>query len=253
MNSRGLLLRPLEGIGRVAVGDDLASLTLAALEASAEQLREGDVLVFAQKIVSKSEGRTIDLTTVVPSARAIDLAARTGKDPRLVELILGESNEVVRYRDGVLIVAHRLGFILANAGIDLSNVDGDNCALLLPLDPDASAGRIRARLKDKTGLDVAILIIDSFGRPWRLGTAGTAIGVSGMTALVDLRGQADLFGRLLESTDVAIADELAAAASLVMGQTDEGTPIVLARGVPYRRSEGAARDLLRPKEADLFR
>jgi coenzyme F420-0:L-glutamate ligase/coenzyme F420-1:gamma-L-glutamate ligase len=216
-------------------------------------LCEGDVLVFAQKIVSKAEGRTADLATVVPSARAIDLAEKTLKDPRLVELILSESSEVLRHRPGVLIVLHRLGLILANAGIDRSNVAGAERALLLPVDPDASAARIRADLRTKTGVDVPVLIIDSIGRAWRLGTVGTAIGVSGMAALLDLRGQLDLHGRPLETTEIGLADELAAAASLTMGQAAEGTPIVLARGVPYSRRDGRATELLRPKDKDLFR
>jgi coenzyme F420-0:L-glutamate ligase / coenzyme F420-1:gamma-L-glutamate ligase len=253
MTSRDLLLRPLRGIPSVVPGDDLADMALAALGRSNDGLRDGDVLVFAQKIVSKSEGRIVDLSGVVPSAPALKLAGETEKDPRLVELILGESGEVLRHRPGVLIVVHKLGFILANAGIDRSNVEGSDHVLLLPIDPDASAARIRTKLKTITGLDIAVLIIDSIGRPWRLGTAGMAIGASGMPALLDMRGHPDMNGRPLESTDVGIADELASAASLVMGQADEGTPIVLARGVPYPRSDGSARDLLRPKELDLFR
>jgi coenzyme F420-0:L-glutamate ligase/coenzyme F420-1:gamma-L-glutamate ligase len=229
----------LPGIPPVVAGDDLADIALAGLGRLDDRVCEGDVLVFAQKIVSKAEGRTADLATVVPSARAIDLAEKTLKDPRLVELILSESSEVLRHRPGVLIVLHRLGLILANAGIDRSNVAGAERALLLPVDPDASAARIRADLRTKTGVDVPVLIIDSIGRAWRLGTVGTAIGVSGMAALLDLRGQLDLHGRPLETTEIGLADELAAAASLTMGQAAEGTPIVLARGVPYsRRDEG---------------
>lgn len=253
MSSSGLLLRPLPGIPPVVAGDDLADIALAGLDRSDDRLCEGDVLVFAQKIVSKAEGRTADLATVVPSARAIDLAEKTLKDPRLVELILSESSEVLRHRPGVLIVLHRLGLILANAGIDRSNVAGAERALLLPVDPDASAARIRADLRTKTGVDVPVLIIDSIGRAWRLGTVGTAIGVSGMAALLDLRGQLDLHGRPLETTEIGLADELAAAASLIMGQAAEGTPIVLARGVPYFRRDGRATELLRPKDKDLFR
>jgi coenzyme F420-0:L-glutamate ligase / coenzyme F420-1:gamma-L-glutamate ligase len=248
-----LLLRPLRGIPRVSAGDDLADIALGALGKSNDHLCEGDVLIFAQKVVSKSEGRIVDLASVVPSARALELAGETEKDPRLVELILEESSEVLRHRPGVLIVVHKLGFILANAGIDRSNVEGDDRVLLLPVDADASAARIRAKLRTSAGVDVAVLIIDSIGRPWRLGTAGTAIGASGMPTLLDMRGNPDLNGRPLESTDIAVADELAAAASLVMGQANEGTPIVLARGVPYARRNGLARDLLRPKELDLFR
>ena len=253
MTSGDLLLRPLHGIPPIAAGDDLTAIALAGLQESDERLREGDVLVFAQKIVSKAEGRVVDLASVVPSIRALELANETDKDARLAELILRESSEVLRHRPGLLIVVHRLGFILANAGIDRSNVGDGDRVLLLPVDPDASAARIREDLRAKTGLDVAVMIIDSIGRPWRMGTIGTAIGVSGIPALLDLRGRPDLHGRLLESTEIGLADELAAAASLAMGQADEGTPIVLARGVPYARREGSARELLRPKDMDLFR
>jgi coenzyme F420-0:L-glutamate ligase / coenzyme F420-1:gamma-L-glutamate ligase len=253
MRSGDLLLRPLAGVPPIAAGDDLVEAVCAALASSDERLREGDVLVLTQKIVSKAQGRRVDLAGVAPSARAKKLAGETGKDPRVVELILRESREVLRCRPGLIIVVHRLGFILANAGIDQSNVDGGGSVLLLPLDPDASAASIRAGLRERTGVDIAVLIIDSVGRPWRLGTAGMAIGVSGLPALLDLRGRPDLFGRRLETTVVGIADELAAAASLVMGQADEGRPIVLARGVPYARRESSARELLRPKEEDLFR
>lgn len=253
MTSGDLLLRPLSVARRIAAGDDLVEVILAGLAASGERLCDGDVLVLTQKIVSKAEGRQIDPADVTPSERASKLAAETGKDARVVELILRESREVLRCRPGLIIVVHRLGFILANAGIDQSNVDNGNSVLLLPLDPDASAASIRAGLRDKTGIDCAVLIIDSIGRPWRLGTAGTAIGVSGMPALVDLHGRPDLFGRRLETTTVGLADELASAASMVMGQADEGRPIVLARGVPYARAESSARELLRAKDKDLFR
>jgi coenzyme F420-0:L-glutamate ligase/coenzyme F420-1:gamma-L-glutamate ligase len=251
--SGDLLLRPLRGIPPIAAGDDLADIALSALKESNERLREGDVLVFAQKIVSKAEGRAVDLAGVVPSTRALELAKETDKDPRLVELILLESSELLRYRPGLLIVVHKLGFILANAGIDRSNVGGSDRVLLLPVDPDASAARIREDLRAKTGFDVVVMIIDSIGRPWRMGTVGTAIGVSGIPALLDLRGRPDLHGRPLESSEIGLADELAAAASLAMGQADEGTPIVLARDVPYVRRDSLARDLLRPKDKDLFR
>jgi coenzyme F420-0:L-glutamate ligase/coenzyme F420-1:gamma-L-glutamate ligase len=253
MTSGDLLLRPLRGIPPIAAGDDLADIVLAGLQKSDERLREGDVLVFAQKIVSKAEGRAVDLASVVPSTRALKLANETDKDARLVELILRESSEVLRHRPGLLIVVHRLGFILANAGIDRSNVGDGDRVLLLPVDPDASAARIREDLRAKAGLDVVVMIIDSIGRPWRMGTVGTAIGASGIPALLDLRGRPDLHGRPLESTEIGLADELAAAASLAMGQADEGTPIVLARGVPYARRDGSARELLRPKDKDLFR
>lgn len=248
-----LLLRPLRGVPSVAGGDDLSAIVLAALKATGDTLADGDVVVLAQKIVSKAEGRTVDLRTVAPSERAIGLAMATGKDARVVELILAESSEVLRHRPGLLIVAHRLGLVLANAGIDHSNVDGDEHVLLLPVDPDGSAQTLRTALKAKTGADVAVVIIDSLGRAWRMGTIGTAIGVAGLPGLLDLRGRPDREGRLLETSELGLADELAAAASLVMGQADEGTPIVLARGVPYARREGSAAELVRPKDRDLFR
>lgn len=251
MTPDGLLLKPLRGVPKVTPGIDLAQIACEGLARSDERLRAGDVLVFAQKIVSKAEGRSVALAGVRPSARARALADETGKDARLVELILQESNTILRQREGLLIVRHRLGFSLANAGIDASNVEADH-VLLLPVDPDASAARIRAALRDHTGVDPGVLIIDSLGRPWRMGTVGTAIGVSGLPALLDLRGQLDLNGRALETSEIGLADELAAAASLVMGQAAEGTPIVLARGVPYGRREGTARELLRPKDKDLF-
>jgi coenzyme F420-0:L-glutamate ligase/coenzyme F420-1:gamma-L-glutamate ligase len=252
MTSDGLLLKPLRGIPVIQPGADLAQVTLAGLEQSNDGLREDDILVYAQKIVSKAEGRSVNLAGVSPSPRAVALAHETGKDARLVELILQESSEILRRRKGLLIVRHRLGFSLANAGIDASNVAFGH-VLLLPEDPDASAARIRGDLRARTGIDVGVLIIDSLGRPWRMGTVGTAIGVSGLPALLDLRGRPDMNGRPLETTEIGLADELAAAASLVMGQADEGTPIVLARGVPYARREGRARDLLRPEHEDLFR
>jgi coenzyme F420-0:L-glutamate ligase/coenzyme F420-1:gamma-L-glutamate ligase len=253
MTATDLFLRPLLGVPKVVAGDDPVAIALAALKNANEALRDGDVLVFAQKIISKAEGRSVDLADISPSASALSLAGETGKDPRLVELILQESSEVVRYRPGLLIVVHRLGFVLANAGIDRSSVDVDGRVLLLPLDPDASAALIRSKLRAKAGVDIGVLIIDSLGRAWRMGTIGTAIGISGLPGLIDMRGRPDLCGRPLESTEIGFADELAAAASLMMGQADEGTPIVLARGVPYGRRDGTMRELLRPKERDLFR
>ncbi len=251
-----LSLRALAGVKLVEPGDDLAGIVLDAVEASGLSLQAGDVIVLAQKIVSKAEGRRIELRDVKPSARAIELAARADKDPRVVELILAESTEVLRVRPGAVIVAHRLGFVAANAGIDQSNIGNgpeDERVLLLPLDPDATCRRIRAQLLERTGLDIAVVIIDSIGRAWRNGTIGTAIGVAGMPGLLDLRTKPDLFGRPLKTSELGLADELASAASLVMGQADEGRPIVLARGVPYARRDGSARELIRPREMDLFR
>jgi coenzyme F420-0:L-glutamate ligase / coenzyme F420-1:gamma-L-glutamate ligase len=247
-----LVLTPLPGIPMIAAGDDLAAIILAALQQSGRMLASGDVLVLAQKIVSKAEGRNVDLRTVTPSPRAMALAQETQKDPRVVELILSESTDVLRHRPGVLIVAHRLGLVLANAGIDRSNVGGDD-VLLLPHDPDRSCAELRRAIGTAAGVDVGVMIIDSIGRAWRNGTIGTAIGVAGLPGLLDLRGTPDLFGRALETTEVGLADELAAAASLVMGQAGEGTPVVLARGLGYGRRDGTAQELIRAREKDLFR
>jgi coenzyme F420-0:L-glutamate ligase / coenzyme F420-1:gamma-L-glutamate ligase len=246
----------LEGLPLIGAGDDLAERIASALARNDVGLRASDVLVVAQKIVSKAEGRMVDLATVAPSAKALQLAAEVDKDPRLVELILSESVRVVRARRGVLIVEHRLGFIMANAGVDQSNVapaGGPSRALLLPKDPDASAGALRRGLKARTGIDIAVVINDSFGRPWRQGTAGVAIGAAGLPALMDLRGRPDLFGRKLEASVVGFADEIAAAASLVMGQADEATPVVLIRGLSWSAPESTAASLIRPSNEDLFR
>ena len=254
-SSASLTLTPLAGVPLIKPGDDLAAVVLAASAATGLSLEPRDVVILAQKIVSKAEGRIVDLAAVTPSPRAVELAKSAHKDPRLVELILSESTEVLRQRPGAIIVAHRLGFVLANAGIDQSNVgpDGSERVLLLPADPDRSCRDLRAALRARTGVDVAVLIIDSFGRAWRNGTVGTAIGVSGFPALADLRGKPDLFGRALQITEVGLADELAAAASLTMGQADEARPIVLARGVPYERRKSGIKELIRPKAQDLFR
>ena len=252
-----LVLTPLDGVPMIAAGDDLAAIILTALKSADCTLLASDVLVLAQKIVSKAEGRTVDLRTVTPSPRAVALGKETDKDPRIVELILAESTEVLRCRPGVLIVAHRLGIVLANAGIDRSNVErsdtGGDDVLLLPRDPDGSCAALRRTISTAAGVDVGVMIIDSIGRAWRNGTIGTAIGVSGLPGLLDLRGTPDLFGRALETTEVGLADELAAAASLVMGQAGEARPVVLARGLGYGRRDGTARELIRAREKDLFR
>jgi coenzyme F420-0:L-glutamate ligase/coenzyme F420-1:gamma-L-glutamate ligase len=250
--SHDLWLRALPVIPLIEPGDDLAQIILASIEKADWELQNGDVLVMAQKIVSKAENRIVDLATVIPSLRAIELATEVQKDPRLVELILSESETVVRRAPGVLIVEHKLGFVMANAGIDRSNVNGEDHALLLPLDPDRSATAIRRAIAARIGIDVGVLIIDSFGRAWRNGTIGTAIGASGVPTLLDLRGRPDLFGRPLETTEVGWADELAAAASLMMGQAGEGRPVILVRGL-VETGEGSAADLLRAKQKDLFR
>jgi coenzyme F420-0:L-glutamate ligase / coenzyme F420-1:gamma-L-glutamate ligase len=248
-----LVLTAVPGIPMIAAGDDLAAIIVKALRDADLALAAGDVLVLAQKIVSKVEGRSVDLATVTPSPRAVMLAKETGKDACVVELILAESTEVLRHRPGVLIVAHKLGLVLANAGIDRSNVDGRERVLLLPRDPDRSCAELRRAIAAGTGVEAGVVIIDSIGRAWRNGTIGTAIGVAGLPGLLDLRGTPDLFGRPLETTEVGLADELAAAASLVMGQAGEGTPVVLARGLGYGRRDGTARELVRAREKDLFR
>jgi coenzyme F420-0:L-glutamate ligase/coenzyme F420-1:gamma-L-glutamate ligase len=252
-----LTLTPLPNIPLIQPGDDLAGLILSALEQAQITLQDGDILVLAQKIVSKAENRLVNLATITPSAAAEELAAKTGKDPRIAELLLRESNEILRARMGTAIVEHRLGFVCANAGIDQSNAgNNDNehgWALLLPEDPDQSAAQIRAALEAASGKRLGVLIIDSHGRAWRLGTVGVAIGLSGLPGLVDERGWSDLFGYTLKITIVGAADELAAAASLVMGQAAEGTPIVHVRGFPYPLREGSLKELLRPKEQDMFR
>jgi coenzyme F420-0:L-glutamate ligase/coenzyme F420-1:gamma-L-glutamate ligase len=244
----------LAGIPHVRPGDDIADIILQGLASSGMALQRGDIVVIAQKIVSKAEGRMVDLRSVMPSARATELAAEVDKDPRLVEMILRESTEVVRNRKGVLVVAHRNGTVLANAGIDASNVAGDDHhVLLLPQDCDRSCREIRARLAKATGIEPGVIIIDSLGRAWRNGTVGVALGAAGLSALLDLRGAPDLFGRGLRSTQVGIADEIAAAASLLMGQADEGTPVVVLRGVRLPDGDGSAADLHRARELDLFR
>ena len=251
-----LELLAIPGIPMVAPGDDLASLISEGFSRGGLTPRTGDVLVLAQKIVSKAEGRGVDLASVVPSARAVTLAEKVQKDPRLVELILSESVRVVRSRPNVLIVEHRRGFVMANAGIDQSNVgptDGVQRALLLPVDPDGSAEALRARLSTQYGVLLAVVIIDSFGRAWRRGTVGVAIGAAGLPALLDLRGNPDLFGRALQVSISGFADEIAAAASLVMGQGDEAQPVVLVRGLTWSAPANPAAELLRPAAEDMFR
>ncbi|MEQ1773464.1 MAG: coenzyme F420-0:L-glutamate ligase [Burkholderiales bacterium] len=251
---RELKLIALPGIPEVTPHAALCDLLVVAIARAGMTLQVGDVLVLAQKIVSKAEGRLFTVSDVTPSSRALDIAREAGKDPRIVELMLRESRKVLRVKPGVIIVEHKLGFVMANAGIDQSNVPGgDEAVLLLPEDPDASARKLRDELRAATGAEVGVLIIDSFGRAWRNGVTGTAIGVAGMPALVDLRGKNDREGRTLQVTQVAAADELAAAASLVMGQADEGTPAVLVRGFPYAKCEGSVKALLRPEAEDLFR
>lgn len=252
----GVCLRPLADVGFVKPGDDLGAIAAAALAANDLVPQDGDVLVVAQKIVSKAEGRHVDVARVRPSSRAEALAAEVDKDPRFVEVVLSESRRVVRRRPGLLIVEHRLGFVMANAGIDHSNVapvDGGEPVLLLPNDPDASARSLREDLCRRFGVRLAVIISDSFGRPWRKGTVGVAIGAAGLPAFIDWRGHPDLFARPLQVTETGFADEIAAAAGLVMGQADEGVPMVLVRGLSWTAPERPAADLVRPAQHDLFR
>ena len=253
-----LTLSALPGIPLIKEGDDLAEIIYQAVTDCGLNFEDGDVLVLAQKIVSKAEGRLVNLTTVIPSAEAIELSEFIEKRPELVELILRESAEVLRTRPGTIIVQHKAGFVCANAGIDHSNVkgpwgdDGD-WVLLLPEDSDKSAESIRKSLEEKTGKQLAVLIIDSHGRAWRNGILGTAIGLSGIPGLVDMRGTEDMNGYKMRVTTIGAADELAAAASLIMGQTSEGTPVVHASGFPYSFREGSVAELIRDKEKDMFR
>ena len=273
-----LTIIPLPNIPLIEKGDNLAEIILQNIDFP---LRDGDIFVLAQKIVSKAEGRLINLADVKLSARALELATATQKDARVVELILQESNEIVRTRPGLIVVEHKNGFICANAGIDRSNVApaaenefsaetpspfkrtshlsrdfnlaGDEYALLLPKDADKSARELRDALEATTGKKLGILIIDSHGRAWREGIVGITIGVAGVPTIVDKRGDVDLFGREMRITQIGAADELAAAASLMMGQTNEGKPIVHVRGFPYPLRESNLGELIRPKEKDLFR
>lgn len=253
-----LVFTPIPKIPLIHPGDDLPALLLTALEGADLSIQDGDILVLAQKIVSKSENRLVNLNEVRPSAHAIELGKSAEKDPRLVELMLRESRSVLRHRPGTIIVEHRLGFVCANAGIDHSNVEGpygnpEDWVLLLPEDADASADRIRKAIETRLQVRIGVMIIDSHGRAWRIGTVGISIGFSGIPGLVDLRGQPDMFGYQLRVTQVAAADELAASASLVMGQADERIPAVLVRGFPYPLREGSFSELHRPLDLDLFR
>lgn len=254
-----LTLSPVPNIPMIQPGDDLGGIVFQALEDIPLHLEEGDILVLAQKIVSKAENRLVNLTQVEPSKQAIELSIRTEKDPRFLELVLRESNEVLRTRPGTVIVEHKRGFVCANAGIDHSNVRGPwgnpgDWVLLLPEDPDASAERVRQRLCELSGVKtLGVLIIDSHGRAWRNGTVGVAIGLSNVPGIVDMRGKPDLYGYQLRVTMIAAADELAAAASLVMGQAAECQPVIHVRGFPYRLRESRLKELIRAKELDLFR
>ena len=255
MSTSAVTFTALPGVPEVSPGDDLALLTRAALDRAALRLRSGDILVFAQKIVSKSEGRFRSLSTTVPSDRARAVAAACLKDPRLVELVLQESSEVVRVAPNVLITRHRLGWVMANAGIDQSNTGaapGDAWVLLLPENPDASARRLRECFAAHEEAAPGVIISDSFGRPWRIGTVNVALGVCGLPAIIDLRGNPDRNGRPLLMTQVAVADAVAAGAGLMLGEATEGTPIVHVRGFTSDATWGGGQTLLRPRQEDLF-
>jgi coenzyme F420-0:L-glutamate ligase/coenzyme F420-1:gamma-L-glutamate ligase len=246
---RNLRILPVEGIPEIQPGDDLPEVVSLA---AGENLRAGDILVMTHKIVSKAEGRLVDLRTIEPSALAKGYAARYGRDPRQIEVVLRESRRIVRMERGLVIAETHHGFVCANAGVDASNVPGDDMVCLLPLDPDASAARLREALVTRMGSELAVIVSDSFGRPWREGITNVAIGVSGMDPLADYRGQRDPHGHPLEASVLAVADELAAAAELVMGKV-VGIPVAIVRGYPYERSAGTGKDLLMPPERDLFR
>jgi coenzyme F420-0:L-glutamate ligase / coenzyme F420-1:gamma-L-glutamate ligase len=245
----------LPGLPEIAAGADLTELIAKAFDGAGLVPAAYDVIVVAQKIVSKSEGRVVDLRTVTPSPRALKLAAQTCKDARLVEVVLSESQEVMRAVPNVLIVRHRLGCVMANGGVDRSNVPGadEDRVLLLPHDPDASAARLRNELATRWQVPIAVVISDSFGRAWRNGVVNVALGVAGLPSILDRRGEYDREGRALEMTEVALADAVAAGAALVMGEADEGTPVVIARGLEWTATEQNAAALLRPLARDLFR
>lgn len=253
-----LTITPLPGIPIIHSGDDLVKSIIMALQNARISLQNEDILVITQKIVSKSEGRFINLNQITPSNEALQLAQEIGKNAALIELILRESKQIIRKRAGTIIVEHRLGFICANAGIDHSNVQDTEMnpgewVLLLPENPNQTADDIRRGLEDFSRKKLGVLIIDSQGRTWRNGTVGTTIGLSGLPAIADLRGKPDLFGNQLQITQVGAADELAAAASLILGQSNEGTPVAHVRGFPYPLIDSEFAEILRPEEDDLFR
>lgn len=255
-----LTIRALNDFPMIVAGDDLAAIIADCLGENNLALEDGDILVLAQKIVSKAENRLVDLRTVTPGREATELACSVDKDPRLVELVLAESRSIVRKVPGVLITEHLNGWIMANAGIDASNVAsdaGDDLVLLLPEDPDRSCVDLQSRMRQRFGVKIGVVINDSFGRPWRLGTTGVAIGAAGIASLWDRRGDTDLFGRELKVSQQAIADEIAAAASLLQGQGKEGRPVVLVRGFDIGNDElppeRPAADLIRTASEDLFR
>lgn len=255
MGDSRLSIEPLDRFPLIRPGDDLAGIVVAAIRRQFGALEPGAIVAVAQKVVSKAQDRYLRLADVSPTARARELAQVTGKDSRFVQAVLDESAEVLRAVPGVLIVQHRLGFIMANAGIDQSNIEhgGDERVLLLPLDPDGFCRTLKTVIDAEFATGCAVVMTDSFGRPWRLGTTGVAIGCAGLTPLVDMIGKPDLFGRTLRATEIALADQVAAAATLMMGETDEGRPVVLLRGMTWPASDAGAAALNRPRRMDLFR
>lgn len=256
MKAASICVTALEGVPEITPGRELDEVLALALQHNDITLAENDAVVFCQKVVSKSENRYVELASIAPGSRALELAAICGKDARLVELVLSQSAEVVRCVKDVLIVRHQLGFVVANAAIDQSNIPGGGeRALLLPEHPDRSAANIRADIQRRLGVKVGVLISDSFGRPWRIGVSGVGIGCAGMRAVIDERGRTDRFGRELQVTQIAVADQLAAAAVMAMGEADEGRPIVVVSGLPSRYFDNdlPAAALVRPREQDLFK
>ena len=250
-----IILYPLQDIPLIRSGDDLCTIIIESVESNKFEFSDGDILVIAQKIVSKSEGRLVNLKQILPSKRSIELASKIEKDPRLVELILSESKKVIRFKKGLIVVQNHQGVILANAGIDHSNVEQDDekeQVLLLPKNPDGSAEKIHKSLLSRTGFNLGVIINDSIGRAWRNGTVGTAIGVAGMPAILDLKGREDLFGNPLLVSEQAIADELSSAASLIQGQADEALPVVLIKGFKTLLDNIPASGLIRDIKKDIF-
>jgi coenzyme F420-0:L-glutamate ligase/coenzyme F420-1:gamma-L-glutamate ligase len=244
----------VSGIPEITPGDNLVEITIKAFEESGFQPEDKDVFVFSQKIVSKSENRYIDLVGVSPSREAVELANETGKDPRFVEVVLQQSRNVLKYREDLLITVHHNGYVMANAGVDRSNLGqgGDEIVLLLPEDSDAFCMNFKRYLDDYYGICSGVLICDSVGRAWRTGTVGIALGCAGIPATVDLRGFPDSSGRILKVSEVGFADQVAAAASLVMGEADEGQPLVIVRGLNWNESSQTGQDIIRAPEDDLF-
>jgi coenzyme F420-0:L-glutamate ligase/coenzyme F420-1:gamma-L-glutamate ligase len=243
---------PIPGIPQIQPGDDLPSVLLDAIDQAKVGLKSGDILVMCQKIVSKAEGAVVDLKTVEPSPFARQIASQWEKDPRVVEVVLRQSSRIIRMKNGVVITETKQGWVCANSGVDESNSLGDDIAIVLPEDPDASARAIRIAIQERRGITIGVIITDTFGRPWRDGLVEFALGVSGFEPLLDLRGSTDLQGRELHHTVVAVADELAAAAGLVM-EKGAAVPAVIIRGYRYIPAEGDGKKLIRPADADLFR